>query len=73
MIYTWKSPLNKAFKRIYKWGFILTMWNVNINFVISLSYSIPGFILTMWNVNFLFTTLKLGSIPRFILTMWNVN
>ena len=23
MIYTWKSPLNKAFKRIYKWGFYL--------------------------------------------------
>ena len=51
MIYTWKSPLNKAFKRIYKWGFILTMWNVNLIHLNFFYKSTASFILTMWNVN----------------------
>ena len=55
------------------YGFILTIWNVNIFSIPSLNLSFTCFILTIWNVNS--TEVLTSSMPPacFILTIWNVN
>ena len=40
-----------GFKNNNFWGFILTMWYVNVYFILVHEYGVKGFILTMWYVN----------------------
>lgn len=55
----------------YFWGFILTMWNVNVSSSFFISTNLKCFILTMWNVNNTTGPIVAANNKSFILTMWN--
>ncbi|MGX4604651.1 hypothetical protein ACWJVJ_14440 [Clostridioides difficile] len=55
------------------WGFILTIWNVNIKNANIIKIIIPSFILTIWNVNPIDPPITPDIPSGFILTIWNVN
>ena len=54
-------------------GFILTIWNININRLIVDDLLLEGFILTIWNINDRYGRYICPFHRGFILTIWNIN
>ncbi|HBF9292737.1 TPA: hypothetical protein KO306_001838 [Clostridioides difficile] len=55
------------------WGFILTIWNVNLCNGSVFKIETSSFILTIWNVNLCNGSVFKIETSSFILTIWNVN